>query len=168
MSARSRNRNYNDSAKLPRLFNNNAKSKIPQPTALPSREEFQNQLNAHHNHQQQQISYNLRNDLVPHSLDTFCESTKEFLKDENTLKKSKLIQTEFGKYAFVNEHGILLNKFGPVSILISKHFLFSRFPNICSTWSEFRRKKYYFIELELISREKQLQPFFCKINSTLK
>jgi hypothetical protein len=141
MSARSRNRNYNDSAKLPRLINNNAKSKIPQPISLPSREEFQNQMNAHHNQQHQHISYNLRNDLVPHSLDTFCESTKEFLKDENTLKKSKLIQTEFGKYAFVNEHGILLNKFGPVSILISKHFCFPVFLTYVQHRKNFRCKK---------------------------
>ena len=118
MSATSRNRNYNDNAKLPRLFNNNAKSKIPHPIALPTREEFQNQIVAHHNQQQQQLTHNLRNDLVPYNLDTFCESTKEFLKDENILKKSKLIQTEFGKYTFVNENGILLNKYGPVSLLI--------------------------------------------------
>ena len=129
MSAKSRMKLYSqDASKLPRLFNNNAKSKIPMPTVLPTREEFQNQisLGIYQNNQQQQITSNLRNDLVPYSLETFCESTKEFLKDENMLRKSKLVQTDFGKYVFVNEHGILLNKYGPVSYwiesLLLKHY----------------------------------------------
>jgi hypothetical protein len=55
----------------------------------------------------------IRNDIVPRSLETFCESTKEYLTNEHELKKSKLVQQTNGKYVFVNENGIAINKYGP-------------------------------------------------------
>ena len=103
--------------KLPRLFNNNLKPSkqlmMPFPSTIPSKEELENRITMAAIQNSQQASIKIQNDLIPYSLETFCESTKDYLKDENSIRKSKLVQTEFGKYVFINEHGILLNKYGP-------------------------------------------------------
>ena len=60
-----------------------------------------------------EIDSRIQNDLIPNNLETFCESTKDCLKNENDMKKCELIQLKNGRYVFKNEHGILMNKHGP-------------------------------------------------------
>jgi hypothetical protein len=94
-----------DGSKLPKLIGGGKMTTtklLSYPTGLPTKEELESR-----------IGLSIQNDLIPRSLETFCDSTKDYLKDENQIKKSKLTQTEFGKYVFVNEHGISLNKYGP-------------------------------------------------------
>lgn len=119
----------NENFRLPRIM-----SKTPRlsayPTGLPSKEDLQ-----------KSIGYNIQNDLVPRTLETYIDSTKDFLKDETNIRNSKLVRMENGKYIFINEYGIPINKYGP--FWPKMHKIFFPLPKFMNT---IRLKREFYIE----------------------